>query len=94
MRERDQAIDIFLGQDDDAAAVAAVAPVGTTPLNVFLTPEAEAAIAALAGVYIDTDLVYKLHFHQTQLMAGCCRERALARVESKIILNIKKSPVN
>ena len=51
MGQRGEAIDAFLGQEDDAAAVAAVAAVGPAARNVLLPAEAEAAVAAAARLH-------------------------------------------
>ena len=57
MGQRGEAIDAFLGHENDAAAVAAVAAVGTAAGNVLLPPEAQAAVAAAAGLHGDFDFV-------------------------------------
>ena len=49
MGQRRQAIDARLGHEDDAAAVAAVAAVGSAARNEFLAAKAEAAVAPFAG---------------------------------------------
>ena len=50
-----------VGFHNDAAAITAIPPVGATSGNVFLTPETQGAVATLAGVNIDTCLIYKFH---------------------------------
>ena len=57
MGERDEAIDARLGDHDDAAAVAAVAAVGTAARHVLLAAEAHAAVAAAAGFDFDGDAI-------------------------------------
>ena len=44
---------IGIGDEDDIAAVAAVAAVGAAPGHVLLTPEAERAVAAAAPTHLD-----------------------------------------
>ena len=60
--QRGEAIDALLGHEDDAAAVAAVAAVGSAAGDIFLPPEADAAVAPLARFNSDFDFVDK-HFH-------------------------------
>jgi hypothetical protein len=45
----------------DAAAVAAVAAVGTAEGNVFLPPETDTTVAAIAGFNPDEDFIDKFH---------------------------------
>ena len=52
-----QVIDAVFGDDDHAAAVAAVAAVRATLRYVFLAPEAPAAIAAAAPLDFDSDAI-------------------------------------
>src|SRR5262249_27024312 len=49
-------------REQDVAALAAVAAVGSAVGHVFLTAEAHASVAARAGLYADADLVHELHF--------------------------------
>ena len=57
MGERGQAIDAGLGDQHDAAAVAAVAAVGPAAGDVFLTAEAYASITAAASFDFDSDAI-------------------------------------
>ena len=59
--KRQQAIDIFLREDDDAAAVAAVAAVGAAVLDVFLPAEADQPVAAVARLDFDFHFIQKQH---------------------------------
>lgn len=59
--EGDEVGGIGVGFEDDAAAVAAVAAVGSAAGDEFFTAEAAAAVAAVAGFGVDADLVNKLH---------------------------------
>ena len=56
-----QGVQIPLRHQIDAAAVAAVAAVGAAEGHVFLAPEAQAYVAALAGLHANRRLVYELH---------------------------------
>ena len=57
MGQGGKAVDAFLGDEDHAAAVAAVAAVGPAAGDVFLAAEADAAVAPLAGLDADFDFV-------------------------------------
>ena len=61
MRKRQQAIDIFLRKENDAAAVAAVAAVGSAVFDVFLPPEADQPVAAFARLDLNFHFIQKLH---------------------------------
>jgi type IV secretory pathway TrbL component len=50
--EVDQGVEVLVGHQPDAAAVAAVAAVGAAQRNELLAAEADAAIAAVAGVTV------------------------------------------
>jgi hypothetical protein len=65
--EIDQGIEAFVGDEEDAAAVAAVAAVGPAKRNEFFAPETHAAAAAVAGV--DGDLGFVDEFHLNKVMA-------------------------
>ena len=52
-----QVVDAVLGDDDHAAAVAAVAAVGPALGDVLLAPEADAAVAAAASLDFDSDAI-------------------------------------
>ena len=52
-----EAIDPLLGDEDDAAAVAAVAAVGSAAGDVLLPAEADAAVAPFAGLHLNLHLV-------------------------------------
>ena len=55
--------------DDDVAAFAAVAAVRAAELDELLPPEADGAVAAVAGAHIDLGLVEELHGEG--LSTGC-----------------------
>ena len=55
--ESGQGIDSWLGNDDDAAAIAAVAAIGTAAWHVFFAAKADAAIAAAAGFDFNSDAI-------------------------------------
>ena len=57
MHERRQTVDARLGDDDHAAAVAAVAAVRPAARDVLLAPEADAPVAPVAGLDFDGDAV-------------------------------------
>jgi hypothetical protein len=52
-REESEISEIRVCRDDDVAAVASVAAVGTALRDVLLAPEAERAVAAAASDYLD-----------------------------------------
>src|SRR5437762_14324482 len=56
--QRVQSIDHF---DDDVAAAAAITAAGTAELNILLAAKRHAAVAAVAGAYIDLCFVKKFH---------------------------------
>ena len=56
-----QGIQFGVGPQVDTAAIAAIAAVGTAEGNVFLPPEADAAVAAVAGLDPDDDLIDEFH---------------------------------
>ena len=57
VRQGAEAVDVLLGHEDDAAAVAAVAAVGPAAGNVLLPAEADASVAASAGFHLDFNFV-------------------------------------
>ena len=57
LRERRQAVDALGRDDDHAAAVAAVAAVGPAARNVLLAAKADAAVAAAAGLDLQSDAI-------------------------------------
>ena len=59
--EVDQRIEPGHRLDDDVAALAAVAAVGTAELDEFLAPEADGAGAAGARFHVDFRLVEEVH---------------------------------
>src|SRR5699024_8499831 len=59
--EVDQGVEILIGLQPDAAAVAAVTAIRSALGNELLPPETHAAIAALAGGYGDFGFVYEFH---------------------------------
>ena len=68
--QRSEAIDTGFGQEDHAAAVAAVAAVGAAARNEFLAAKAEAAVASFAGRH--------LNFHSIDEHGGRRSRLALA----------------
>ena len=59
--EVDQRIEAGHGLEDDVAALAAVAAVGTAELDELLAPEADRAGSAGAGLHVDLGLVEEVH---------------------------------
>ena len=59
--EIDQGVQIGGGHQIDAAAIPAVAPVGSAKGDVFFPPEADAAVAAVAGFDSNSRFVNKFH---------------------------------
>src|SRR4051812_23094169 len=57
MGEGREGIDARLGDHDDAAAIAAIAAIGSAARDVFLAAKAHAAITAIAGFDFDGDAV-------------------------------------
>ncbi len=57
MREQREAVDARLCDDDDAAAVAAVAAVGTAARDELLATKAHRSVAAFTGVNADGDAI-------------------------------------
>jgi hypothetical protein len=58
----DQGIDVAVGNDVHAAALAAIATVGATHRDVFLAAESGDAVAAVASFNVDLCFVDELHF--------------------------------
>jgi hypothetical protein len=58
----DQGVEIVLSDENDVAALAAIATVRSAELNKLLAPEARRAGAAVAALHIDFALVEKFHF--------------------------------
>ncbi|MCY1463283.1 hypothetical protein D9M71_811550 [compost metagenome] len=80
MAEIDQGIEVFVGADVHAAAIAAVAAVRAAQRNELLATETDAAVAAIAGGNLDFCFVYKFHDSGCQLEAvgnGCARPQSL-----------------
>ena len=59
--EVDQGVEVLVGLDPDAAAVAAVAAVRAAERDELLAPEADAAVAAAAGEHGDDCFVDEFH---------------------------------
>jgi hypothetical protein len=57
----DQRVEVVLRDEDDVAALAAIAAVGPAELDELLAPEAHRAGAAIAALYIDLALVEEFH---------------------------------
>src|SRR5580704_2525306 len=57
----DQGVEIIERLENDIAALAAIAAVGTAELDEFLAPEAGRAGAAIAALQVDLALVEKFH---------------------------------
>jgi len=57
----DQGIEVVFGDEDDVAALAAVAAIRAAELDEFLTPECDHAVAAVAGAEVDLGLVKEFH---------------------------------
>ena len=69
--EIEEGVLIGVGEEDDAAAVAAVAAVGAALGDVFLTAEGEAAVAAVAGLdfndgFVDEHICFILNKNPRQ----------------------------
>ena len=56
-----QRVECCITNQVNAAANTAVAAVRTTPLNVFLATERQAAITAFPGFYLYAGFIYKFH---------------------------------
>ena len=69
--------EIRVGDEDDRAAGAAVAAVGTAPRDVLLTAEAERAVAAAAGDDVDAGTVVE---HRSQCVSDAAGDRRCDRV--------------
>ena len=57
----DHGVQVVIGNQEDAAAVAAVAPIGAAEGHGFLTAKAHATLAAGAGLDVDTRFVDEFH---------------------------------
>src|SRR5262245_6114187 len=57
MRKRCEVVHAVSGDDDDAAALAAIAPVGTAMRDVLFAAEADAAVAAAASLGLNRDAI-------------------------------------
>ena len=55
----EQGVDTGVNAEDDASAVTAVAAVGTAVRNVFLAVERDRAVAAVACLNVNSDVIYK-----------------------------------
>src|SRR6056297_1169848 len=63
----DQRVQRLFGLQIHGTTIASVATIGATLGNVFFTPEAQAAVTALAGFHNDGGFVYE--FHESTLSA-------------------------
>ena len=61
MAEIDQGVEVLVGHQPDAAAVAAVAAVRAAERDELLAAEADAAVAAVAGDDLDFGFVDEFH---------------------------------
>ena len=59
--EVDEGVEVFVGLDPDAAAVAAVAAIGAAERDEFFATEADAAVAAATGKDGDNGFVNEFH---------------------------------
>ena len=57
----DQRIDVAISDRNDTAATAAIAPVRTTLGDIFLSPKARHAVAAVTSDHLDASLVDEFH---------------------------------
>jgi hypothetical protein len=62
----EQRVEVGHAFEDDVAAFAAVAAVGTAELDIFLAAEAYAAIAAVTGAHINLGFIEELHFQRNR----------------------------
>ena len=60
----EQRVEVRHAFEDDVAAFAAVAAVGSAELDIFLAAEADAAVAAVAGAHIDLGFIEELHLER------------------------------
>ena len=60
--EVDQGVDVLIGNQPDAAAIAAVATIRSTERNKFLATKAHAAVATGAGLDVDLRFVDEFHW--------------------------------
>src|SRR3546814_9908911 len=59
--EIDQGVEVLVGHDPDAAAIAAIAAIGTTERDELLAAKTDAAVAAIACDDLDFGFVDELH---------------------------------
>ena len=59
--ELDEGVETPLGDQIDAAAIAAVSAIGSAPRDVLLTAETQAAMAAGAGLHLDDRAIDEFH---------------------------------
>ena len=82
----DQRVDVAIGDGEDAAALAAVAAVGTAAWNVLLAPEARSAPATVAGNDFDDRFVDEFHgvtiLVDTNGSVRCCRRAGCLPIRS------------
>ncbi|MNV73204.1 hypothetical protein D3C71_1663380 [compost metagenome] len=70
MAEVDQRIQVCVGADPHAAAIAAIAAVRATQRDELLSAKADAAVTAVASGDLDLRFVYKFHDSGCPLMAA------------------------
>jgi hypothetical protein len=61
----DQGIQRRICLDEDTAAIAAVATIGTASLDVFFTTKTKATVTAVACIYPDFCFVYEFHMSES-----------------------------
>ena len=57
MCQRGQIVDAIFGDNDHAAALTAIATVGTAVRHILLAPKADAAVAAAAALDLNRDAI-------------------------------------
>ena len=84
--ELEQGIGVLAAHQGDIAAAAAIAAAGTAARDVLLPPEGQAAVAAIACFYEDSDFINK-HRKAAEMLAtrrptekSCGRSRPAARL--------------
>jgi hypothetical protein len=68
--EIDERIQTGVGNQIDTAAIPAIAPVRTTPGNIFLATKTRAAVAPVTGFHFDVGFVDKFHAEPVVVFFG------------------------
>ena len=68
--EVEQGAEVLVGDEDDAAAIAAVASGRAALVDELLAAERDRAVAAIAGLHLNADLIDELHRNWTKRQTG------------------------